>query len=307
MFFFTPKLALDAKLKIRDLLEDTVVSEGFEVDPESLLSFNPDHERMARTSLETNPTLAKPQVTFASGEQEEIPVYSIFQRVGSPEDPADGNPVIYAFKEEKGFRFKDGEAEKAFAQARDIMQKFLKMYFSKIAKQSSVATVVVPSGNILNSRIASLLEDEAKKLGFTLKLYDKVLRKMYVTEVLENVVENGKSDFSKWIYSSGMSPAKKAKVIQEFKEDLEAMNKLHNEEFAYHYVRNPKIRNLISTSMTLDINYYKDNFLPMNEQHVLLVDDSMSRGASIKEACELICSGYHPKSIVGLTLLSKKY
>ena len=89
MFFFIPKLALDAKLKIRDLLENAIVSEGFEVDPESLLSFNPDHERMARTSLETNPTLAKLQVTFASGEQEEIPIYSIFQRVGSPEDPAD--------------------------------------------------------------------------------------------------------------------------------------------------------------------------------------------------------------------------
>lgn len=102
-------------------------------------------------------------------------------------------------------------------------------------------------------------------------------------------------------------PANKAKIAQDFKEDLEAMNRLHNGEFAYHYVRNQKIRNHISTSMTLDTNYYKDNFLLMNEQHVLLVDDSMSRGTLIKETCELICFGYHPKSIVGLTLLSKKY
>lgn len=307
MFFFTPKLALNAKLNIRDLLEDDVVSEGFEVDPESFLSFNPNHEKMARTSLETNPTLANLQVTFASGEQEEIPIYSIFQQVGSSSDPADGNPVIYAFKEEKGFRFKDGEAEKAFAQAKAIMQKFLSMYFSEIVKQDHAATVVVLSGNALNSKIASLLVNEAKNLGCSLKLYDKVLRKMYVSEVIENVIENGKSDFSKWIYSAGMSPSKKARVVQELKEDLEAMIKLHDGEFAYHYVRNPKIRNLISTSVTLDTNYYKNNFLPMNEQHVLLVDDSMSRGASIKEACGLICSGYHPKSIVGLTLLSKKY
>lgn len=306
MFFFTPSLSIDAKLSIKKLLEDSIVAEGFEVDPESFLSFNPEHERMAKTSLEANPTLAKLEVTFAEGEQQEIPVYSIFQRVGSPEDPADGNPVIYAFKEERGFRFKQGEAERAFAQARAIMQKFLKQYFADLGA-SKAATVVVPSGNILNRRIAVMLESEAKKLGFTLNLYGKVLRKMYVTEVLENVVENGKSDFSKWIYGSGMSPSKKAKIVKEFKEDLEAMEKLHDGEFAYHFVRNPKVRNLISTSMTLDQNYYKSNFIPMNEQHVLLVDDSMSRGQSIKEACELICSGYHPKSITALTLLSKKY
>ena len=50
--------------------------------------------------------------------------------------------------------------------------------------------------------------------------------------------------------------------------------------------------------------YAKDSKI-INGQDILIIDDTISRGQSIKEACQIMLESYAPKSITVLTLLSK--
>ena len=43
----------------------------------------------------------------------------------------------------------------------------------------------------------------------------------------------------------------------------------------------------------------------INGQNILIIDDTISRGQSIKEACKIMMESYAPKSITVLRLLSK--
>jgi hypoxanthine-guanine phosphoribosyltransferase len=45
----------------------------------------------------------------------------------------------------------------------------------------------------------------------------------------------------------------------------------------------------------------------INGHNILIVDDTISRGQTIKEACNIMAESYSPKSITVLTLLSKLY
>jgi orotate phosphoribosyltransferase-like protein len=39
-------------------------------------------------------------------------------------------------------------------------------------------------------------------------------------------------------------------------------------------------------------------------ENVIVIDDTMSQGKTLAEACQLLCGSYLPKTIVGLTLFS---
>jgi len=86
------------------------------------------------------------------------------------------------------------------------------------------------------------------------------------------------------------------------------MEKLRNGYFTYHMVSDANVRNMISSSLSVNANEdYAGMFSPINDKHVLMLDDMMSRGATIKDAIRNLCCSYHPKSITVLTLLSQKY
>ena len=77
--------------------------------------------------------------------------------------------------------------------------------------------------------------------------------------------------------------------------------------FTRHFVKNPTMRNLLTQTLKLSkdaaARYAKD----IDGKDVLLIDDSISRGQTIKEACTIISENYEPKSITVLTLFSKVY
>ena len=85
------------------------------------------------------------------------------------------------------------------------------------------------------------------------------------------------------------------------------MNTERNGMFSRHLITDPMVRNAIL--MTLKVNDTKiDEYAPIiNGSDILLIDDSISRGQTINEACEILKNNYSPNSITILTLLSSLY
>lgn len=54
----------------------------------------------------------------------------------------------------------------------------------------------------------------------------------------------------------------------------------------------------------LSISRYAEYANLINDKNVLLIDDTISRGQTIKETCSIIKYSYKPKSVSVLTLIS---
>jgi len=68
-------------------------------------------------------------------------------------------------------------------------------------------------------------------------------------------------------------------------------------KFTYHFIQDPDMRKVIERTMRVCNNSGKYSEL-INDKDILIVDDSISQGNTIKEACNLIQSTFVPKSIV---------
>lgn len=214
----------------------------------------------------------------------------------------DGNPLLYAFKNEKGFRF-DSDNDKAQIKKdiHAILEKFVDQYFAAI--NGEVATIVIPSGNKLNDSFAEWFIATVKKQGKRVKVYSDVLDKLDTEVIRDEVLDDSRSDFNRWI--GKMPTAKALKIKQKLIGYLEDMDLNHGGTFSYHFVKDPEIRNHMSMSMKMSKTpSIAKEYGSINECHVLLLDDSVSRGASMREAYSLLVRHYHPKSITGLVLFS---
>ena len=76
-------------------------------------------------------------------------------------------------------------------------------------------------------------------------------------------------------------------------------------KFTRHLIKDSKMRNVLDKTLKLSNDKYAKYANKINGQDVLLIDDTISRGQTIKEACDIIQDSYAPKSITVLTLLSK--
>jgi hypoxanthine-guanine phosphoribosyltransferase len=47
-----------------------------------------------------------------------------------------------------------------------------------------------------------------------------------------------------------------------------------------------------------------DHSRNIDGENIIVIDDTMSQGKTLSEACQLLCGSYLPKSIVALTLFS---
>ena len=86
---------------------------------------------------------------------------------------------------------------------------------------------------------------------------------------------------------------------------LDEMDEHKDGYFVRHYVRNSKMRKILDQTFKLSTSRYAEYANLINDKNVLLLDDTISRGQSIQEACKIIESSYNPKSVSVLTLMSK--
>lgn len=258
------------------------LNEGIDIDyKNNLISYNPSHEKNVDTSFSNNPTN---DTELIAG----VPVWSIFKRKKG--SYGDGNPLIYALK---------GEGEWSFATPKDkeqILKQFDDIANKFVRTHSFNVTVIIPSSNILNKFIASTITDKVENA----EILEDVVCKL-TTESLVNMVLKKDSKFKRY-YKDNFEDAWKELLIY-----IDYMNKEKNGTFARHYVRNSEMRNVLDVTIELNKDKYAEFANKINGQDILIIDDTISRGQTIKEMVKNIKSTYTPRSITVLTLMSKLY
>lgn len=306
---FMPEFSQVAEYKAEEcaLVE---LDEGIDVsyargkDEYNRVFHNSSHNRGIDSTLAHNPVVKHIEVPTLDINSDDMKIYSILKRTNAAPNNVgkDGNPLLYALKKEKGYQFASKRDRKYIKHdIKLILDKFVKQYFAAI--QNDIATVIVPSGNNLNAMFADWFEDAVKRNGYKMKVYDDILEKVTTETVLNDVIDDGRSDFTRWL---GSLPEKKATLMKKtLLLCLDNMDKTHNGAFSYHLVTNSEIRNHLSLSMKLSKTpsiAHECKFI--NDCNVILLDDSISRGTSLKEAYSLLVQCYHPTNITGLTLFS---
>lgn len=259
-----------------------IITEGIDINyTDFTVSYNPSHQNNVDTSLDDNPSISE---EYGEG----IRVYSLLKRKKDSE--LDGNPLLYAFKEEKGWKFRSNEdRNEILNQIHLIAEKFARIYTAGF-------TILIPSGNSLNRMISNILKSKAANIV----VVDDVLTKITTEEVMDIVITQN-SPFLCY-YKNSMEQA-----LRQLKTYLEQMDKERGGYFTRHFVRDSKMRDVLTQTLKLSndaaARYSKD----IDGKDILLIDDSISRGQTIKEACQIINENYEPKSITVLTLFSKAY
>ena len=261
-------------------MEHKKLYEGIDFDTEKLeVSYNPSHEDNVDTSIENNPSKDESIVPGIS-------VWSIFKRKRGLH--GDGNPLVYALKGEKGWHFKsEGDRIAIEKQFDAIAGKFASLYPVGI-------TVIIPSGNELNKHIADVVMSKSKDA----ELIEGVICKL-TTEEVDDIVLSLNSKFREH-YKGNFNAA-----YHQFGKYLDIMNNERNGTFSRHFIKDPEMRDVLDMTLKVSTDRFAEFANKINGQDILIVDDTISRGQTIKEACHIIMESYAPKSVTVLTLLSK--
>lgn len=267
---------------IYNSVKDTInsfLNEGIDFDYENLtVSYNPSHEDNVDTSIENNPTKDNSIIKGVS-------VWSVFKRKRGAY--GDGNPLIYALKGEKWKFRSDKDREEIENQFNKIAEKFANLY-------PIGATIVIPSGNELNNHIAQVIMSKSKNS----RLIEGAICKLTTEEVNDIVLS--KDSFFRKMYKNNFNDAYR-QLCQYFEE----MDDKREGTFSRHFVKDKKMRNVLLNTLKVSPDRYARDSKMINGEDILIIDDTISRGQTIKEACRIMMESYSPKTITVLTLLSK--
>ncbi len=259
---------------------DTLINEGIDFDPQTkTVSYNPSHEENVDTSIEHNPTKDMSIV-------QNVDVWSIFKRKKGLR--GDGNPLVYALKGEGGWTFRSESDRMAIEHQFDaIATKFATMYPIGV-------TILMPSGNELNTHIADIVKSKSQNAEVIEGLICKV-----TTEEVDEIVLDFNSKFREFYKDDFNSK------YYELCRYLDLMDKKRNGYFSRHLIKNKQMRDILDLTLKLSEDKFAEFANKINGQDILIIDDTISRGQTIKEACHIMMESYAPKSITVLTLLSK--
>ena len=65
------------------------------------------------------------------------------------------------------------------------------------------------------------------------------------------------------------------------------------------------MRDVLDSTLRLSDDRFAEFANKINGQDILIIDDTISRGQTVIEACRIMMESYSPKSITVLTLLSQ--
>ena len=226
-----------------------------------------------------------------------IKAYSIFTRTkkSNHKNDNDSNPVLYALKNEKRWRFESDFNKKQFWNRFSLLlQNFLFDH-----KNEFDTTIVIPSSNRLNKEIIDEIEKYAVEVGIK-NIIRGGLRTIPTDVVRERVLQHN-SFFQRYWKDLWIEK------MDELDEYLYEMDDKKNGLFEYHMITDINLRKSIIHTLEVDksrIHQYKEH---INNKNILLVDDSITLGQSIRNAIFAITQAYVPKSISILTMFSKLY
>ena len=259
---------------------DIPFNEGIDFDPDTkTVAYNSSHENYIDISIENNPSIGGEIVPG-------VQVWSIFKRKKG-ETREDGNPLVCALNGE-GWTFRSEEDRLAIEKRiNDIATKFAQIYPIGV-------TIIIPSGNELNYHIAEMVMSKSKNA----ELLEGAICKLTTEEVNDIVL--AKKSFFRQIYKDIFNAAYKQLCVY-----FEEMDEKRDGTFSRHFIKDSKMRNVLLNTLKVSPDRYAKDSKIINGQDILIIDDTISRGQSIKEACQIMLESYAPKSITVLTLSSK--
>ena len=257
-----------------------VLNEGIDFDENRLtVSYNPSHEDNIETSEETNPTMV-------SKYGDNVEVWSIFKRKSGRKD--DGNPLVYALKGEGGWKFKTNKDKNAiYSQIEKITAKFFSTHSSNV-------TIILPSEGRLNSMFANIIMSYNKGSIFI----DDLMIKMDTDEVRRLLLLKD-SPFRK-VYNTPDLFERALAVFDIYADKM-------GDKYRTHLMHDKDIRSVVEKTIRINYPQIAKYFDSINNKDVLVIDDNIGRGSSIKVAIRELKNYYSPNSIAFLTLFSERY
>lgn len=266
--------------KIVEKEMDIPFKEGIDFDTETkTVAYNSSHENYVDISIENNSTIDGEIVPG-------VQVWSMFKRKKG-ETREDGNPLVYALKGE-GWTFRSEEDREAIEKQFDLIaSKLVSMYQKGI-------TVLIPRGNEFNKHIADIVLSKSEN-G---ELIEGVICKL-TTEEVNDIVLDFNSKFREH-YKDNFNSA-----YYRLDRFLDQMDKQLKGTFSRHLIKDPEMRDVLDFTLKVSEDVYAEFANKINGQNILIIDDTIGSGQSIKEACQIMLESYAPKSITVLTLSSK--
>ena len=260
--------------------EGQYLIEGIDIDyVNKVVSFNPNHEDAVNTSTILNPTMEK-----INGNN----VYSIFKR-NTNNGKGDGNPLISALKGLHNWKLKNG-----FTDILNLLRQFNKITekFEKLSDKYDTI-IMIPSNNPLNKHILYNLN---KIIDSDYEITD-YLYKMSAEDVFETI---------KWeeMYRDYGNDYKI--VEKQMKDFFDNMEDNNDGVFSYKMIETYDLRKYVGESIKGNTNKVL-NYAPyINNKNILILDDTISSGASISNSCKIILDSFTPKNTTVITLFSRK-
>ena len=253
---------------------------GIDIDQEKKqVTYNPAHQRNLDTSIENNPSFTTEEI-----EGLEVNKYSLFQR--KADDKGDGNPMLYALKKEKDWVITNKEE---FLEQLDIvLDKFIEQH-----KQEVV--IPIPSTNLLNNKFLTRIVGKLNNVTVCDPLW-----KMSTEEIWETCEEKD-SYFRRYWKEKGVDLNR---AFDRLGKSLMWMDDNNDGIFSFHYIKDMQMRESITNTMKCAPDEYHTFNKEIDGKDVLLIDDSITKGQSIRDAIHAIKSLYNPKSVSVLTIFS---
>ena len=266
------------------------INEGFDIFKNRRLHFTDAHEEILDTSFDGNATYSK---MFSKELNDKIMVYSIFKRMIQHNRKGDSNPVLYALKDEHNWSFNDsGDRKKFWRRFEILLKKFLEQHQNEFD-----SVIVIPSSNRLNKDIVKSIKDIAANVG--IKYVVEQGLHTVSTEVVEDSVYANDSYFKQY-YGDEWED-----YLPMLKKYLDKMDNENNGLFKYHLIDDKDMRMSIINTLEIDKEYAFLYERYVNGKNVLIVDDSITYGQSIRNAIHAIAQAYVPKSVSVLTMFSR--
>lgn len=256
-----------------------VINDGIDFDPNTkTVLYNHSHEENVDISIKHNPTMDGDIVP-------NVQVWSIFKRKRGLR--GDGNPLVYALKGEGGWTFRNESDRNAIEKQFDaIATKFATMYPVGV-------TILMPSGSELNMHIADVVMSKSRNA----ELIKGVICKL-TTEEVDDIVLDFNSKFREFYKDEFNSK------YYELGRYLDLMDKEKKGSFSRHLIKDPEMRDVLDSTLKLSNDRFAEFANKINGQDILIIDDIISKGQSIKEACHIMMESYAPKSITVLSPLT---
>lgn len=237
---------------------------GIDITDDNQILFNNTHQKLVNTDINSNPT-----TTIVHN----ISIHSIYKRIKTRSNQWDGNPLIYALKNQKGYKLSKTELKKFLYSFYYILNKLLQ-------DKNYDLILVLPS----SSNVAKGVSKRASRCFAKDLVVQDIFEKQSIGEVVDKI------DID-MVTNKGKQ--------KELKRQLSKLQKVDRDKtFSMKNVP-PKVREYFSPiklQSEFDFSQYKN---------ILIIDDLLATGNSIKSARDIILTQNSKVNIEGLCLFSR--